>query len=314
VAEPKPNADCETTDNKLPNNIKMTIVGVYRTKLDSLYDSSSELIYPQEAIEQLILANNTTQLMKDQIANKTKNLLTNNNFRPVVSASLTGDALIAANASADALAVIAWQNAVNELGYIDPVAQRALPNKIQIYAKGFDAKQNIKDLIDDYNAGITDSSLKISVNDLGSILTSTFSTILGAVTVVLTAFSSISLVVSSIMIGIITFISVLERTKEIGILRAIGARKKDISRVFNAETIIIGFIAGLMGVVLSSLLSFPINMIINSMDLGMRNLMAPSLLNGILMIVISCGLTLIAGLIPSTSASKKDPVTALRTE
>ena len=143
---------------------------------------------------------------------------------------------------------------------------------------------------------------------------SSVTTIINAITYVLIAFIAISLVVSSIMIGVITLISVQERTKEIGILRAIGASKRDVSSMFNAETIIIGFTAGLIGVVFTYLMCIPINMIIHRLT-GLNNLNAfLPVTAAIILILISVGLTLISGIIPSRSAAKKDPVVALRTE
>ena len=143
---------------------------------------------------------------------------------------------------------------------------------------------------------------------------SSITDIINAISYVLIAFVSISLVVSSIMIGIITYISVLERTKEIGILRSIGASKKDVSRVFNAETLIVGFTAGLIGIIVTVLLCFPINAIIHAIS-GVTDINAAlPWFGGIILVLISMGLTLIAGLIPSKLASKKDPVVALRTE
>ena len=142
---------------------------------------------------------------------------------------------------------------------------------------------------------------------------SSVSTIINAISYVLIAFVAISLVVSSIMIGIITYISVLERTKEIGILRSIGASKKDVSRVFNAETVIVGLVAGLIGIIITLVLNIPINMVIKSMtDIsGMSKL---PIAGAVILIGISILLTFIAGLIPARVASKKDPVVALRTE
>ena len=142
---------------------------------------------------------------------------------------------------------------------------------------------------------------------------SSVSTIIGAISYVLIAFVAISLVVSSIMIGIITYISVLERTKEIGILRSIGASKKDISRVFNAETFIVGLGAGILGIGVTLLLNIPINLIIKAVS-DIPNLASLPLVGGIILVVISMLLTVIAGLIPAKMASKKDPVEALRTE
>jgi len=142
---------------------------------------------------------------------------------------------------------------------------------------------------------------------------SSVTTIVDIVSYVLMAFVSVSLIVSSIMIGIITYISVLERTKEIGILRAIGASKKDISRVFNAETFIIGLVAGVLGILVTLLLNIPINMVLKSV-LDVSNIASLPLKPALILIVISMVLTVIAGLIPSKMASKKDPVEALRTE
>ena len=134
-----------------------------------------------------------------------------------------------------------------------------------------------------------------------------------AITIVLIAFSAISLVVSSIMIGIITYISVLERTKEIGILRALGARKKDITRVFNAETFIIGLSSGILGILIARLLIFPINMVLYDLT-ELENVARLNPLHALILIIVSMTLTLIGGLIPARIASKKDPVEALRTE
>ena len=142
---------------------------------------------------------------------------------------------------------------------------------------------------------------------------SSITTIVDVISYVLIAFVSISLIVSSIMIGVITYISVLERTKEIGILRAIGARKKDISRVFNAETFIIGLISGILGITITILLNIPINIIINNLS-GIKNVSTLPPVAATILVIISVSLTVIAGLIPSRYASKKDPVVALRSE
>jgi putative ABC transport system permease protein len=186
------------------------------------------------------------------------------------------------------------------------------PTGIQIYPKNFDSKDKIKAYLDSYNAGKAEED-KIIYADLAETLTGMISTIINTITIVLAAIAAISLVVSSIMIGIITYVSVIERTKEIGILRAIGARKKDISRVFNAETLIIGFVAGTIGIVVTLLLSIPINAVVSRL-VGVEGIASLPLLSAVLLIVISMALTLIAGLLPSRAASKKDPVVALRTE
>lgn len=185
---------------------------------------------------------------------------------------------------------------------------------INLYPVNFEAKERINALITRYNAEQTDEDAKIEYTDMMAILMSSVTTIINAISYVLIAFVSISLVVSSIMIGIITYISVLERTKEIGILRAIGASKRDISRVFNAETLIIGFCAGAFGILVTVLFCIPINLIIHALSgIGAISASLP-LLAGVILVGISMLLTVIAGLIPSRIASKKDPVVALRTE
>ena len=171
-------------------------------------------------------------------------------------------------------------------------------------------------MISDYNEEQKNNNKEenvINYNDLVGILMSSVTGIVDIISYVLISFVSISLVVSSIMIGIITYISVLERTKEIGILRAIGARKKDISRVFNAETFIIGLISGILGITITILLNIPINIIIKNLS-GINNVSSLPPLAAIILVLISILLTVIAGLIPSSYASKKDPVIALRTE
>ena len=192
-------------------------------------------------------------------------------------------------------------------------AEKASPATINFYPKDFESKDTIKNFIKTYNASV-EKEKQIEYTDVIGILMSSISTIINVISYVLIAFVSISLVVSSIMIGIITYISVLERTKEIGILRAIGASKKDISRVFNAETLIVGFAAGLIGIAVTLLLILPVNAIIRSLS-GIVNIGASlPVLAAVILVGISMFLTFIAGLIPSKIASKKDPVEALRSE
>ena len=192
-------------------------------------------------------------------------------------------------------------------------AEKASPASINFYAKDFNSKKNIEQFIADYNDSVKEED-KIEYTDLVGILMSSVSIIIDVISYVLIAFVSISLVVSSIMIGIITNISVLERTKEIGILRAIGASKKDISRVFNAETFIIGVAAGIIGISVTLLLCIPVNAIVQALS-GFSNLKAALPWAGaVILVLISMLLTMFAGLIPAKSASKKDPVVALRTE
>ncbi|MGN0367650.1 MAG: ATP-binding cassette domain-containing protein [Wujia sp.] len=190
------------------------------------------------------------------------------------------------------------------------------PKNISIYPVDFESKEAIIDIIDEYNEMVKangEEEKEISYTDMVGTMMSSVSSIINSISYVLMAFVAISLVVSSIMIGIITYISVLERTKEIGVLRSIGASKKDISRVFNAETIIIGFVAGLLGIGVTILLNFPINAVIKHVA-DLNNVAKLPLYGGIILVVISVLLTMIGGLIPSRVASKKDPVEALRSE
>lgn len=192
------------------------------------------------------------------------------------------------------------------------VADLDSPSEIDIYPKDFESKDGIEDIIKSYNKGVKEAD-KISYTDYIGLMMDSVTTIINAISYVLIGFVSISLIVSSIMIGIITYISVLERTKEIGILRAIGARKRDVSRVFNAETLIIGFAAGLIGIGITLLLNIPINLIIESAA-DIKSVSQLPLEGGISLVVISMILTFIAGLVPARIAAKKDPVIALRTE
>lgn len=189
------------------------------------------------------------------------------------------------------------------------------PSVIQIYPVDFKAKEQIDTLIDDYNKDIkaAGEGSEIQYTDIVGTLMSSVTSIVNSLTYILIAFVAISLVVSSIMIGIITYISVLERTKEIGILRAIGASKRDVSRIFTAETFITGLVSGLLGVGITVLLDFPVNWIIEAVA-GVRNLAAVPAGTGAVLVLISVALALAAGLAPSRMAAKKDPVTALRTE
>ena len=202
-----------------------------------------------------------------------------------------------------------YEDNLLELGYVN----LDTPSSINIYASSFENKDIVEEAIADYNASVDELS-EIAYTDYVGLMMSSITTIINAITYVLIAFVAISLVVSSIMIGVITLISVQERTKEIGILRAIGASKRNVSSMFNAETMIIGFTSGLLGVGITYLLCIPINLILNHLT-GIANLRAYLPLSvAVLLIAISVLLTLISGIIPSRSAAKKDPVVALRTE
>ena len=202
-----------------------------------------------------------------------------------------------------------YKDVLKKLGYVDLES----PSVINIYASSFEDKDAIAESIKHYNEAVEEED-QISYTDIVALLMSSITTIINVISYVLIAFVAISLVVSSIMIGIITYISVLERTKEIGILRAIGASKRDISRVFNAETVIIGFSAGAIGILMTILLNIPINIIVHDLTgIQALNSTLPAA-GGIGLVLISMALTFIAGLIPSGIAAKKDPVEALRTE
>ena len=198
------------------------------------------------------------------------------------------------------------EDVLYELGGID------IPNTILIYPNSFDDKANIVEILDAYNEGL-DEDDQINYTDNVAVAVSMIKTVMDSVSAVLVAFASISLFVSSVMIGIITYTSVLERTKEIGVLRSIGARKKDISRVFNAEAILIGFVAGLLGVMITYAIIPVINIFLEE-PTGNSNIANLFYLHAILLVIISIVLTFIAGLIPSRIAAKKDPVVALRSE
>ena len=239
--------------------------------------------------------------------------------------NMTEESMIAALdvvlASASAADFVLWYDNVTEFsyqGYDDALVKLGAvdldsPFTINLYASTFENKDIIVESIDKYNNSVPEEQ-KIAYTDIMGILMSSITTIINAITYVLIAFVAISLIVSSIMIGVITLISVQERTKEIGILRAIGASKKDVSSMFNAETIIIGLASGILGIVITYILCIPINIILHSLT-GIQNLSAILPFGGaMILILISVGLTLFAGFIPSRSAAKKDPVVALRTE
>jgi putative ABC transport system permease protein len=201
-----------------------------------------------------------------------------------------------------------YEDVLNILGVVDINS----PKSIFLYAIDFEGKDKIQSMVNEYNSGVIEDD-QIKYTDYVALIMSGVSDIINAISYVLIGFVSISLVVSSIMIGIITYISVIERTKEIGVLRAVGARKKDISRVFNAETFAIGLASGLFGVLVTILLCIPINVVLFNI-MGVRNVAFLNPSHAIVVVIIGFMLTIISGLIPSRMASKQDPVIALRSE
>lgn len=233
-------------------------------------------------------------------------------FASAIQMNMTEQELTELMASMMSKEIYTYDSNLAKLGY----AEKSNPSQIALYPKDFESKEEVVKILDAYNARMEkeDEDKVISYTDLVGSLMSSVTTIVNLISYVLIAFVAISLVVSSIMIGVITYISVLERKKEIGILRAIGASKRNVSQVFNAETFIIGALAGLIGIGMTLLLLFPANAIIHSLagNDNMNAALPP--IGGMILIVLSILLTLLGGIIPSRKAAKEDPVTALRTE
>ena len=205
-----------------------------------------------------------------------------------------------------------YDDNIEKLGVIDPES----PSSIRIFASTFENKDSIIEIVNSYNKKVTDEGHEeniIAYTDYVGIIMKSVSRIINIISYVLIAFVSISLIVSSIMIGIITYISVLERTKEIGILRSMGASKRDVSSVFNAETLIVGFASGLFGIIITVLLCIPASAIVKHLA-GISNIARLPAGAAVILVLISMALTFISGLIPARIAAKKDPVEALRTE
>ena len=234
-------------------------------------------------------------------------------FADAFQMNMTEDDLAELMMSMSGKGLASYDSNLQKLGYVD----FAVPSAINIYPKDFEGKEQVVKILDDYNSRMEAEGKDeqvITYTDVVGTLMSSVTTIVDTISYVLIAFVAISLVVSSIMIGVITYISVLERKKEIGILRAIGASKRNVSQVFNAETFIIGLCAGLIGIGLTLLLLTPGNAIIHNVaDNAKVNAVLP-IIPAIILILLSVVLTLLGGLIPSKKAAKSDPVTALRTE
>ena len=311
------------------NAEEIKIVGIIKPNGETVSSSGAGLVgYNKQLKEYVINKINEAEIVKEQKANPEINVFTGTAFpedtdgsfdysqltdeQRAYMASLSEEELAELLQTYTENAQATYDSNLTKLGVVD----LNKPSAINIYPKDFDAKDNISNIITDYNNRQTEEGKDeniISYTDVVGIMMDSISTIIDVISYVLIAFVGISLVVSSIMIGIITYISVLERTKEIGILRSIGASKKDVSRVFNAETLIVGLVAGLIGIGVTLLIDIPINLVINSM-FGISNIAKLPVVGAIILVAISVILTMVAGLIPARFAAKRDPVEALRTE
>lgn len=312
---------------KLKDSEEITIVGIIKPNKDSAVTSSTlgGILYTDSLEKHVLKKVEDSQIVKEQKQNPEINIMTGLEFsdeefnindlsfeQQMYLSSLNQEELAEVITKYKESYSLTYEKVLEKLGSID----LDNPSGIYIYAKDFESKDAIKNIINDYNEQQRKNSKDANVinyNDVVGMLMSSVTDIVDIISYVLISFVSISLVVSSIMIGIITYISVLERTKEIGILRAIGASKKDVSRVFNAETLIIGFTSGVFGILITELLNIPINIIIKKLT-GVSNITRLPLNGAIILIMISVILTIIAGLIPAKLASKKDPVESLRSE
>ena len=279
-----PNGDYEALYES-GNAIEISVCGILRMK----EDVSGEILatgmnYTTELTDKLLFENAGSEIVKAQRDNQNINVLTGGEFDNTIT----------------------YENIMQLLG------GDKTPVSIQIYPKNFESKDNIKTYLESYNDN-KDEEDKIVYTDLSESMSDSITSMVDTIEVILIAFAGISLIVSTVMIGIITYVSVVERTKEIGIMRAIGARKKDISRIFNAETIIIGLASGLLGVLLDIILCIPASSIISSV-VGLDFVVSLPGIYAVMLVLISVLLTLIAGFFPSKLAAGKDPVIALRTE
>ena len=279
--------DKEMYDNQ--NNLTLKVVGIIRSKKEkeNVLSSNNGIYYTNDLVDYVMDKNNESNIIRKQNEvdyNVLTGLKFENNNKGIRDKNTT----------------------------LEFLGKKSNPSVINLYPKNFDKKDKIIDYIEEYNKN-KDEKDKIAYLDQAKLITNISGGIMSGITTVLVAFSSISLIVSSIMIGIITYISVLERTKEIGILRSLGARKKDIRRVFNAETFIIGLTSGTLGIFISSILLLPINKVLKNLT-NLDNVAIMDMKYSMILVIISILLTLIGGAIPSNIASKKDPVESLRTE
>lgn len=282
-----PNQDLEKLyQNK--NNITLKVQAIIRGKSDKEMITNGSGIGYTNALTELVISKNKDSKIVSYQEKSDYNILTNQPFDEKDGSMNTKEIM---------------------LGYL---GKDVKPNVIYLYPKDFESKKEITTYLDKYNEGKEEKDV-VEYTDMAAMISTLSGNIMDAITVVLVAFSSISLIVSSIMIAIITYISVLERIKEIGILRALGARRKDIKRVFNAETFIIGLTSGILGILIAYLLTIPANKIIENLS-GLAGVAKLNIYHAIILVIINIILTMIGGAIPSRMASKKDPVEALRTE
>jgi putative ABC transport system permease protein len=329
--------DSEQFKAVLENGLELKIAGIVRPKPEAAATAISGTIgYTKDLTEYIINETNNSAIVRAQRADIETDVFTGKPFsdsenaeaaaseamdlstltpeQQAYLASLSEEELenLRKQMAASAVSNATYEGNLKALGVCD----LSVPSSISIYPKDFESKDLLENKIKEYNEKCEAEGRegeKISYTDFIGLMMSSISTIINAITYVLIAFVAISLVVSSIMIAIITYISVLERTKEIGILRSIGASKKDVSRVFNAETLIEGFVSGGLGVLVTVLLNIPINAIIYHFA-GLKNISALPVKYALILILISIILTVIAGLIPAGMAAKRDPVEALRSE
>lgn len=282
-----PNQDLEKLyQNK--NNITLKVQAIIRGKSDKEMITNGSGIGYTNALTELVISKNKDSKIVSYQEKSDYNILTNQPFDEKDGSMNTKEIM---------------------LGYL---GKDVKPNVIYLYPKDFESKKEITTYLDKYNEDKEGKDV-VEYTDMAAMISTLSGNIMDAITVVLVAFSSISLIVSSIMIAIITYISVLERIKEIGILRALGARRKDIKRVFNAETFIIGLTSGILGILIAYLLTIPANQIIENLS-GLAGVAKLNIYHAIILVIINIILTMIGGAIPSRMASKKDPVEALRTE
>ena len=316
--------DEEYMKDVINNAEEVRIVGIIRQNEEAVNTGRDYGLvgYKEELMNHLVEQTRDTDIAKEQLADENKNVFTGKEFSTNSNfdmSSLTPEQMMALqNMSQEEMATFMKSYSENMTSsYTENLRKIGIadlnnPDYVYIYPKDFDSKKEIVKIIDNYNKGKEEAD-KIEYTDVVGIMMSSVSTIVNVISSVLIAFVAISLIVSSIMIAIITYISVIERTKEIGILRSIGASKKDISRVFNAETLIEGLAAGVLGIVVTIVFNIPINIIIKNV-VNISNLSVLPIDGAIALILISVLLTVIAGFIPAKIASKKDPVEALRSE